>query len=169
LSFAFIYLDKKDWEIGDKFICNGTEKVMDRYLVCDGDNDFGNNADEENCFKNSILYTKDKFVCEGSERCISELLVCDGKNDCDSGEDAKYCYPSISTKKSISISISSFAEVELIEPSLPDLKHNERGCPPDKFLCHGLNTTLIRNVFTKSLYATVRKVVEPKQMSKHAQ
>uniref|UniRef100_A0A915ES29 Neurotransmitter-gated ion-channel transmembrane domain-containing protein n=1 Tax=Ditylenchus dipsaci TaxID=166011 RepID=A0A915ES29_9BILA len=67
-------------------------KCVHRSKVCDGKNDCGNNADEEDCGCNKpgmIKCASQTFA--GRDSCYSKDQKCDGYNDCPGGEDELNC------------------------------------------------------------------------------
>lgn len=55
-------------------------------LVCDGNNDCGNEDDESNC---SLSYQK--FECFSTKKLIDGKQVCNHFKDCYDGSDENYC------------------------------------------------------------------------------
>uniref|UniRef100_A0A915DVS8 Uncharacterized protein n=1 Tax=Ditylenchus dipsaci TaxID=166011 RepID=A0A915DVS8_9BILA len=67
-------------------------KCVHRSKLCDGKNDCGNNADEEDCGCNKpgmIKCASQTFA--GRDSCYSKDQKCDGYNDCPGGEDELNC------------------------------------------------------------------------------
>lgn len=56
----------------------------------DGDNDCGDDSDEENCPKKSLICTSNEFKCDDG-RCVPLRWRCDQETDCNGSEDEKDC------------------------------------------------------------------------------
>jgi hypothetical protein len=66
--------------------CPNTNVCIMRRWLCDGDNDCGDSADENQLFCNSVPCAAGQFRC-ADHRCIPYSWFCDGDRDCRGGED----------------------------------------------------------------------------------
>ncbi|XP_052778033.1 low-density lipoprotein receptor-related protein 1-like [Mya arenaria] len=72
----------------DRFFCNVSKRCLNKYRVCDGENNCVNGEEEsppacdmETCRQNG------KIFCNVSMQCIRKPFVCDRDKDCVNGED----------------------------------------------------------------------------------
>lgn len=72
------------------FTCSN-KKCLPSLYRCDGENDCGDNADEENCPPSKQPCPTHTFACESDGKCIPEYFKCDHDKDCADGSDEHTC------------------------------------------------------------------------------
>ena len=71
----------------DKFKCHLSGMCLDTSMICDGDNDCGDNSDEDMLSCAQRECPPSSFRCPSDNRCIPATWFCDGDPDCDDASD----------------------------------------------------------------------------------
>nr|XP_058943268.1 low-density lipoprotein receptor-related protein 2-like [Pocillopora verrucosa] len=79
--------------LASQFLCKATEECIDYALLCDGNDDCGDNSDEDICGNSTVVSHcgSKEFKCRETGECLKNFLVCDGSYDCDDKSDEKGC------------------------------------------------------------------------------
>ncbi|KAL1480546.1 hypothetical protein MTO96_034702 [Rhipicephalus appendiculatus] len=69
----------------------GNGECRSPFRICDGYDNCGNNADEEECTGDFIVCPACSFACHNRKQCMPPAWVCDSYKDCKDSSDEKNC------------------------------------------------------------------------------